>query len=181
MILRVNLRVLVRWVVSLLLLAWGSAVRAECNALLKPSYDRAKFVVEASGVVVDLSTGLMWQRCPMGYEWKNSACALPAGAVTVFSWEQALVQAAKAKSFAGFSDWRMPNKNELGSIVDYACAQPALDSTLFPETAPSGYWTNSPNSFTPERAWAVNFAYGDHMSSMRADLLGVRLVREIPR
>lgn len=176
-----NVRVLVRCVAGLAALAWGCAAWAECNALLKPSYDRTKFVVEPTGVVVDLTTGLMWRRCPMGYEWKNSACALPAGAVTVFSWAQALEQAAKAKNFAGFSDWRMPNKNELGSIVDYACAQPALDNTLFPETAPSGYWTNSPNSFTPERAWAVNFAYGDHMSSMRTDLLGVRLVREIPR
>lgn len=170
-----------RYVCGLVAVIGVGAAWAECNPLLKPSYDRSKFVAESKGVVVDLTTGLMWQRCPLGYEWKNSACVLPVGAVTVFSWEQALEQAAKMKNFAGFSDWRMPNKNELGSIVDYACAQPALDSTLFPETQPSGYWTGSPNAFTPLRAWAVNFSYGDHMSSSRTDLLGVRLVREIPR
>lgn len=171
----------VPYLLGLVVLAWGSTAWSDCNPLLKPSYDRSKFVVEASGVVVDLTTGLMWQRCPMGYEWKNSACVLPAGAITTFSWDQALEQAAKMRNFAGFTDWRIPNKNELGSIVDYACAQPALDTNLFPETQPTGYWSNSPNTFTPMRAWAVNFAYGDHMSSVRTDLLGVRLVREVPR
>ncbi len=156
-------------------------VWADCNPVLKPSYDRNKFVVESSGVVVDLTTGLMWQRCPVGYEWKSAACVLPAGAVTTFTWEQALEQAAKSKGFAGFADWRVPNKNELGSIVDYACAQPALDAQLFPDTQPSGYWTSSPNAFTPQRAWAINFSYGDHMSSNRTDQLGVRLVRDVPR
>jgi hypothetical protein len=101
--------------------------------------------------------------------------------VTLFSWEQALVQAAKLKNFAGFSDWRIPNKNELGSIVDYACAQPALDVNVFPDTQAIGYWTNSPNGFNPERAWAINFAHGEHTTPTRDALLGVRLVRVIPR
>lgn len=163
------------------LCALSGAVLADCNPLLKPSLDRAKTVVEASGVVVDLTTGLMWQRCPLGYEWKNSSCLLPSGGVTAFTWEQALAAAGKAKSFAGFSDWRLPNKNELGSIVDYSCSQPAVDTTLFLQTQPGGYWTSSPNTYTAPRAWAINFAYGDHMSSNRSDLLGARLVREIPR
>lgn len=168
------------WVL-LCLLPIAFHVSAECNGQLKSTFDQSKIVIESNGTLVDLTTGLMWQRCTLGYEWRNSTCNLQEGAATLFTWEQALVQASKSKSFAGFGDWRMPNKNELGSLVDYACFMPALDVKLFPQTNSAGYWTNSPNSFTALRAWAINFAYGDHMSSARTDLLSMRLVREVPR
>ncbi|HEY6529630.1 MAG TPA: DUF1566 domain-containing protein [Cellvibrionaceae bacterium] len=156
-------------------------VFAECNVQLKSTFDSSKIVMENNGTIVDLTTGLMWQRCALGYEWKNNTCTQQGVLPVVFTWEQALTQAAQSKTFAGFNDWRLPNKNELGSLVDYACFQPALDIKYFPETRSIGYWTNTPNSFTELRAWAVNFTYGDHMSSSRTDLLGARLVRELPR
>ena len=159
----------------------AQAVRAECNPLLKSTFDQSKIVIEDNGTLVDLTTGLMWQRCALGYEWKNNTCVAQGSAPAIFTWEQALTQAAQAKSFGGFDDWRLPNKNELGSLVNYACFQPALDTALFPETHSAGYWTSTPNSFTELRAWAINFANGDHMSSSRTDLLSVRLVRELPR
>ncbi|MEY4588803.1 MAG: hypothetical protein RL497_879 [Pseudomonadota bacterium] len=167
---------------GVLVLALSSCfARADCNPLLKSTFDRSKVVVESNGTLVDLTTGLMWQRCALGFEWKNNTCVPQDGVPSLFTWEQAIVQAAKSKSFVGFNDWRLPNKNELGSLVDYACFQPSIDASLFPETRSEGYWSNSPNSFTESRAWAINFAYGDHMSSIRADLLNARLVREIPR
>jgi Protein of unknown function (DUF1566) len=163
------------------LLSIALPVSAECNGQLKSTFDQSKIVIETNGTLVDLTTGLMWQRCAVGYEWRNNTCNLQEGSAALFTWEQALIHARQYRSFVGFGDWRLPNKNELGSLVDYACFQPALDVKLFPETRSAGYWTNSPNSFTELRAWAVNFAYGDQMSSARTDLLSVRLVREVPR
>lgn len=159
----------------------AQAALAECDPLLKPTFDQSKIVIENNGTLVDLTTGLMWQRCALGYEWKNNTCITQDATPSVFTWEEALTRAAQAKSFAGFENWRLPNKNELGSLVDYACAQPALDVNLFPETRSAGYWTNTPNTFTELRAWAVNFAHGDHTSSSRTDLMAARLVREVPR
>lgn len=151
---------------------------AECQATLVSSFDSSQVVTHDDGTLVDLRTGLMWRRCALGYRWQNGTCDRDSAAAE-FTWESALETTAKHTSFAGHGDWRLPNKNELDSIVDRACHSPAIDETLFPATEAKGYWTNTPNNFNEFSAWAVNFADGDHMSTSRTNLLGVRLVREV--
>jgi hypothetical protein len=45
------------------------------------------------------------------------------GEDTIFEW----VAALNAATFAGYSDWRIPNVNELQSIVHYGDSIPAVD------------------------------------------------------
>jgi hypothetical protein len=165
-------------VLTACLLCAASEAWAECNNMLKSSFDRSQVVVHDDGTLVDLSTGLMWQRCTLGYSWQSGTCSRDSAAAE-FTWEDALTTAASKKTFAGYHGWRLPNKNELGSLVERACFSPAIDQTLFPATESKGYWTNTPNNFNEFSAWAVNFVDGDHMSTSRTNLLGIRLVRPV--
>lgn len=167
------------YTLAICLFALGSStIWAECHPTLAPSFDRSQVVTHDDGTLVDLRTGLMWQRCALGYVWQNGTCGRNE-ASTDFTWEDALKASANSETFAGFADWRMPNKSELDSIVDRACYSPAINESLFPATEAKGYWTNTPNNFNEFSAWAVNFVDGDHMSTSRTNLLGVRLVREV--
>lgn len=152
---------------------------AECNTLLRQTFDSNAVTIETAGVVVDTKTGLMWMRCSLGYQWQDNTCVRQEGKPAEFAWPEALQAAVTAKSFAGYNDWRLPNKKELSSIVEAACFDPAINLTVFPATEAKGYWTSTPNNFNESFAWAVNFINGDHVSTSRTNLFGIRLVREI--
>jgi len=123
------------------------------------------------GTVSDPNTGLMWDQCPF---WRSDAnCASGASTPWLGTWQAALdtARAANNAKYKNYSDWRVPNKNELASIVNYAAApgQPAVDAAFFPGTPTSGngstdiwsyFWTSSPVAGNPGMAWAVDFHWG---------------------
>jgi hypothetical protein len=55
-------------------------------------------------------------------------------------------------TYAGYSDWRLPNKNELLSLVDYDRYYPA---TEFPDEYGRVFSTSSPNVWDPHYIWVV--------------------------
>jgi hypothetical protein len=67
-------------------------------------YGKNNFTDNQNGTITDRATGLMWMQNDNG---------------TTLLWENALNYAEKY-SFAGYSDWRLPDVKELQSIVDYA-------------------------------------------------------------
>ncbi len=81
------------------------------------------------------------------------------------------------------SDWRLPTYRELLSIVNAGNANPAIDSSFFPNTVTVGYgyWTRSTDATYSGAAWAVNFADGNASSDGKAGReRPVRLVRGGP-
>jgi hypothetical protein len=118
-----------------------------CNDRVNQSAPTSRFTDHGDGTVTDIRTGLMWQRCMLGYTFSNNgtpgvladdACT-PTATVT-FLWQQALQGAVDHNAqggFAGFTDWRVPNIKELISIVEYKCASPAVNTTIFPDTPPT--------------------------------------------
>lgn len=167
------------WLIGLTCFGFTLNTAAECNSVIKTSFSDSTVVLEEPGVLVDRRTGLMWQRCALGFQWQNNTCIKVIDQISEFTWQDALVAAAANSTSAGYDDWRLPNKNELDSIVERACYDPAINLTLFPATEVKGYWTNTPNNFNEFSAWAVNFTNGDHMSTSRTNLLAVRLVRQV--
>jgi hypothetical protein len=153
--------------------------QAECNTLLRTTFDAASVITEPNHLVVDTKTGLMWMRCPLGYTWDTNTCTRDEKKTAEFTWPDAVAAAGNHTSFAGYQDWRLPNRKELASIVEGACFDPAINLSIFPSTEAKGYWSSTPNNFNPDFAWAVNFINGDHVSTSRTNLFGVRLVRSI--
>jgi hypothetical protein len=87
-------------------------------------------IINGDGTATDADTGLMWQQ---------------ATAPGTFTWEQALsyVATLNSTSFAGYQDWRLPDINELQSLVDYSQHDPAVDSLLASDTMSSIYWSST--------------------------------------
>ncbi|GMQ74939.1 MAG: hypothetical protein BMS9Abin01_0181 [Gammaproteobacteria bacterium] len=94
-------------------------------------------------MVTDRLTGLVWRR----------RADLTGGPVT---WDEAL------RAVAGLNDrldptpgWRLPNINELESLVDCSTHTPALPNGAPFRDVREGYWSSSTSAFEPDWAWAL--------------------------
>jgi hypothetical protein len=126
--------------------------------------------VAGQQVVVDIATGFMWKRCSEGRS--GVSCT---GAATTHTWTQALTL-ANAATYAGFNDWRLPNREELRSLVETGCYSPSINAVAFPSTVAFFYWTSTTFRIA-DGAWFVGFASGDVDFGSKLDVSHVRLVR----
>ena len=146
------------------------------------------------GLVKDITTGLMWMRCSIGQKWNGASCE---GKAVRVKWKQAMAIPKHFRSYAGYSDWRLPTIKELntlvycsnGKIIQYEkdgynskeiCGknykQPTIEQSVFPNTA-SGYWSSSPYANNSNLAWGVYFDYGYVNYHYRNNTNSVRVVR----
>jgi hypothetical protein len=108
-----------------------------------------RFTVDGTGnCVTDNLTGLMWTR----------NANLPAAIQT---WQQAL-DYANALNLCGFSDWRLSNRKELRSLVNYNLANNAttLNTLGFNNVQANYYWSSSSYAGSPDNAWIVSMNDG---------------------
>ncbi|NRB42490.1 MAG: DUF1566 domain-containing protein [Pseudomonadales bacterium] len=150
--------------------------QAECpanrNTAISISKPDSLYNNHGDGTISDTETGLMWQQCSIGLT--GSDCQT--GNLTTMTWHQALTAASSNGDF-GYSDWRLPNKNELASLQDSACFSPAINANVFPANGSSLYWSSSPYVLNNSYAWYVSFGNGDIGNSAKNIAGAVRLVR----
>ena len=92
-------------------------------------------------VVNDSTTGLMWQK-----EYTTDK-----------DWGEAL-KYCEDSTYAGYSDWRLPNKNELASLLNHdKSAAPYSD---FPDMPSNVFWSSSTYVSSTSSAWVVDFGSG---------------------
>ena len=179
-----------------------------------------RFVDNLDGTITDNCTNLMWQQdtadtsgdgamtpseCNDGAGQPNDVCCT---SVTFtldvvgddIPWSEAL-DYCENLSFANHNDWRLPNIQELQSIVDYSRQDPAIDTTLFSAASPSPpglepacrpyYWSSTSMEEAPTGqqnngapyAYHVDFSIGFvsyHYKDPHNIRLYVRAVRSVP-
>jgi len=135
-----------------------------------PSNPPARFVISKSGqddVILDRTTGLEWQ-------------APPSNQITETLWKEALEE-CETSSYGNHNDWRLPNVNELRSLVDYDESSMAVHPDIeeyFVGVDKERYWSSSPYIEKAYYAWAVNFESGPvEKGAMAYMTYSVRCVR----
>ena len=97
-------------------------------------------------------------------------------------------------NFADHADWRLPNRNELESIVNLGNTSPAVDAAFNTGcvgscdattmtcscTQPGFYWSSTPAIAFPTEAWLVGFFAGSVSLDSQTGNYYVRGVRSGP-
>ncbi len=112
-------------------------------------------------VVVDRVTGLMWQR------------ELPQ---KFYTFAEAGRHCANL-DLGEHSDWRLPSRIELVSLLDTTRIQPSIETEIFPNTPNDWFWTSSPAAGDPNAAWYVYFYFGYPKTDDKSSQFSVRCVR----
>jgi hypothetical protein len=94
------------------------------------------------GTVSDLITGLMWQK----------------ESVQGISWQASLAYCQNLK-LGGYTDWRLPDVNELIGLVDYSRTSPSIDDAFFTNTL-LHHWSSTTYPSNPGMAYHVCFLRG---------------------
>lgn len=149
---------------SLLLLA-GAAIGQDCT----PGQVAARFALNADGTATDGTTGLTWKRCSEGQTWDGSTCT---GGASLHDWREAMALGQPS----GEAGWRLPTLEELASIVDKACSEPAVDPGVFPATPSGVFWSSTPDA-NADYAWLVQFRDGHASKAHKYRGAYVRRVR----
>ena len=160
-------------------------VHAACNANIQLTKPDSIYTDNFDGTVTDTETGLVWAKCSLGQNWVDNTpndgsddqCS---GTAVGYTWKAALAaaQTANVGNYLGQTDWRMPNKKELASLMETACENPAINNNLFPAAPSFGYfWTSSSYVVNSTDAWVINPYNGDDDTQKKQYSNHIRLVR----
>ncbi len=127
-----------------------------------------RFIDSGDGTITDLKTRLMWAK-----ESNSIGCYCG----KKMTWNDA-VKYAKSLSSAGYSDWRLPEIEELISIVDYSKLDPAIHEVFL--STPNGYfWTSTVFKSDTRGVWVVGFDTGRVNGDDKSEFFYLRCVRNI--
>jgi hypothetical protein len=136
------------------------------------------------GTITDHATGLMWEKLSSdGSIHDYGDCA--------HIWYTAGTKIAtlNGTSFAGHNDWRLPNINELETLVNYGTTDPAIDTafnsgcvanctvTTCSCTLPGRYWSSTTAQISQGMAWMVDLIDGSNGWYSKNNGYCVRAVR----
>lgn len=143
------------------------------------------FTDNGDGTITDLHSGLMWE--------KNSDDGSIHDKDLTYTWTEAVtikLATLNAMAFAGYSDWRLPNIDELVSILDQSAPVPKV----FPQfhtgcvpgcsvltcscmAHPNYYWSSTTQDWQTQSAWRVWPDGGLTVGQVKVDAIHVRAVR----
>jgi hypothetical protein len=166
------------------------------------------YTVNANGTITDNKTGLIWEKLD-----DNNANGIHDYSAT-FTWYNAFKKiqvlngdatgcigandpdacctgagTGSCSPFAGQTDWRLPNVNELQSLADYGRVDPSIDPAFNVSRAAgctvascsctqwSVYWSSTTYRDLPFNAWLVHFGDGNVNVDDKNGLTYVRAVR----
>ena len=154
--------------------------RQKINEELEIQKRKEKEKFERTGLWKDSATNKVWMRCSLGQIWNGENCENDA---QTYNWEQAkfAVDKLNEQGYAGYKDWRLPNIEELKTLmIEGKAGYNCPDGVLFqPKRDVWGnYWSGSPDANYSGYAWYVTFANGgsgyytkysnDHVRAVRS-------------
>ncbi|EMY77156.1 PF07603 family protein [Leptospira weilii serovar Ranarum str. ICFT] len=120
------------------------------------------FQDNGNGTVTDRNTNLLWSKCALGKSNVNcTAGVLSFGnQQSAFNGCNGLNSAVPPFPFAGRNDWRLPNVNELLSIVDHSGAGNPAVPAVFSNFASGTFWTSTTDETNLNQGLVINFNGG---------------------
>lgn len=147
---------------------------AGCVKGKSPKLVLSRFVLSGEEAY-DKRTHLTWARCSVGTRWHEShhQCT---GSVMLLSPDEGRAYAQKLGR-----GWRVPSIDELASIIEPSCREPAINTVIFPDvryiSEGSPYWSNTQYEDMPTLRYYVDFMNGDVDARSDGVSAAVRLVR----
>ena len=121
-------------------------------------------MIESVKNITFIENNLMWQDTKVNVEQKLNRLELK-----VY---------CKKLDFANRKDWRVPDYQEMISLIDYTKTTPAsIDKIKY--IIPLKYWTSSVSVLEKDKNWFIDFDYGT--SGIDSDLMRhhIRCVRDV--
>ena len=126
------------------------------NKLMGVPWPNPRFTDNSNGTIIDNLTGLIWLKNANCFGIQNWATALTKANTLVGNNTQCSLNDG---SVAG--DWRLPNRKELQSLIDYQNVSPALPAGHpFSNIQASYYWLASSYAGGTDNAWCVFMSTG---------------------
>ena len=159
------------------------------------------FAKQPWACVRDNKTGLIWevksanaglQAATNTYTWLDNNPAtnggnkgVAAGGVCSGSAcdTESYIAAISKTRLCGYTDWRVPNRFEMATVLDYSIPHPGptIASKFFPNTSPGNYWSATPFGPHTEGVWAWRFDHGYDFVATKEKAHHVLAVRGIPQ
>ncbi len=138
----------------------------------------ARFSDQGDGTVKDARTNKIWLRCAVGLQWDGSSCTGQSKAYN-YAEIRGVVEAYNRQKYAQRSNWRLPSRDELLSIVESRCYNPAINLAVFPYSPQSGFWTATEDvGLLTTRQNVVHFLNGGAYISNRNQAWRARLISD---
>jgi len=122
------------------------------------SWPHPRFKDNGDQTITDKLTGLMWAQ--------DANAPGPVGCTPGLTktWQGALdyVACLNTNNYLGHNDWRLPNVDELVSLVHYGQSTPAtwLNAQGFSNVQTDNYWSSTPDASNTFTAWIVDMYDG---------------------
>lgn len=149
--------------------------------------------------VIDHTTGLVWevktnnqglQDAGHFYSWYNADNLLNLGNAGlkdngkcrggIDCDTESYIRAINAKKLCGYTDWRLPTRAELMTLVQYDPTfekKGLIDRKFFPHGSVDWYWSSDTDETDPANAWYVLYYNGRAMKAAKNQAKKIRLVR----
>jgi len=136
-----------------------------------------EFEVPRDGTVIHSRTSLQWAKCALGQSWSRDFCTGQARSMTWNQANEAVERLNRSGELGGYTDWRLPSRSDLESIVETCREAPSINENIFPNTPWAGFWSSSLDTGDAATAWFVGFYKGLTFDYSRESSYRVRPVR----